>query len=91
LAFYCRLLKVSRQGFYDYRKRQGRPWKHEALANIMLDIVRQDPENDNYGGRRMYEALSLRKEEQHLAIDIPSERTVYRIMERLSSNWQWPD
>ena len=41
LAFYCRLLKVSRQGFYDYRKRQGRPWKHEALANIMLDIVRQ--------------------------------------------------
>ncbi|MBR2215620.1 MAG: hypothetical protein IJ849_07690, partial [Selenomonadaceae bacterium] len=39
---------------------------------------RQDPENDNYGRRRMYEALRLRKEEQHLAIDIPSERTVYR-------------
>ena len=31
----------------------------------------------------MYEALRLRNEEQHLAIDIPSERTVYRIMERL--------
>ena len=31
----------------------------------------------------MYEALRLRNEEQRLAIDIPSERTVYRIMERL--------
>ena len=83
LAFYCRLLQVSRQGFYDYRKRQGRPWKHEALARMILEIIKEDSENDTYGRHRMHEALMLKKEEQRLDIDIPSERTVYRIMEKL--------
>lgn len=74
---------MSRQGFYDYRKRQDRPWKYDALAKTMLDIMQEDSENDTYGRRRMYEALLLRKEEHRLDIDIPSERTVYRIMEKM--------
>ena len=48
-----------------------------------MAIVEEDQENDTYGRQRMYEALMARKEEQHLGIDIPSKRTVYRIMEKL--------
>lgn len=31
IAFYCRILGVSRQGFYKYLANKGRPWKYQAL------------------------------------------------------------
>ena len=80
LAFYCRTLKVSRQGFYRYLKAKDRPWKYQSLADAMKEIIDEDECNDTYGRHRMYEALQLKQPD---GVDIPSERTVYRVMEEL--------
>lgn len=84
LSLYCRVLQVSRQGFYDYLQRRNRPWKYEPLAEEMRRILSEDKENDTYGRKRMYEALRLRNPEGTAgSLPIPSERTVYRIMKEL--------
>ena len=83
ISFYCKALEVSRQGFYEYLKNKDKPWKYETLAAIMIKIREEDEYNDTYGRVRMREALLLKKEEENLKAEIPEERTVYRIMERL--------
>lgn len=80
IAFYCRTLHVSRQGFYQYLANKDRPWKYQPVAAIMLEILEEDVCNDTYGRIRMYQALNLKRPEH---VDIPSERTVYRIMEKI--------
>lgn len=80
IAFYCRVLKVSRQGFYQYLARRERPWKYQPLADAMLEIHAEDECNDTYGRVRMYQALLLKHPEN---VDIPSERTVYRVMKEI--------
>ena len=77
ISFYCRMLHISRQGFYKYLGCKGRPWKYEPLANAMMDILTEDECNDTYGRERMYDALIQARSE---GVKIPSERTVYRIM-----------
>lgn len=79
-AFYCRVLKVSRQGFHKYLKNRDKPWKYQPLANAMLEIIREDECNDTYGRSRMHQALKLKRPG---SMEIPSERTVYRVMEKL--------
>ncbi len=39
IAFYCRMLGVSRQGFYKYLANKNRPWKYQDLADAMKEIV----------------------------------------------------
>ena len=78
IAFCCRTLRVSRQGFYQYLANKNRPWKYQPLADAMLEILSEDECNDIYGRIRMYQALTLRQPEN---VEIPGERTVYRIME----------
>jgi len=80
LSLYCRTLGVSRQGFYKYLANRDRPWKYQALADAILAILAEDEYNDTYGRKRMYQALLLR---QRPGIHIPSERTVYRVMEEM--------
>ncbi len=80
IALYCRVLQVSRQGFYQYLANRNRPWKYEALANAMLEIHGEDICNDTYGRIRMFQALQLRGPE---GLHIPSQRTVYRVMEAI--------
>ena len=80
ITFYCRVLKVSRQGFYQHLANRDRPWKYQALAEVMREIVAEDTCNDPYGRTRMRQALELKAPE---GVDIPSERTVYRVMESL--------
>jgi len=80
LAFYCRILRVSRQGFYKYLENRDKPWKYQPLAEAMFAILREDECNDTYGRNRMHQALLLKKPE---GVEIPSERTVYRVMETL--------
>ena len=75
-AIYCRILKVSRQGFYNYLKYKNRPWKYKWVADLMWEILREDEYNDTYGRYRMREALLLRFPD----MPIPGERTIYRIM-----------
>lgn len=80
IAFCCRTLRVSRQGFYQYLANKNRPWKYQPLADAMLEILSEDECNDTYGRIRMYQALTLRQPEN---VEIPSERTVYRIMKEI--------
>ena len=80
LSLYCRVLGISRQGFYRYLARQGRPWKYQGLAEAMRAIHEEDLCNDTYGRRRMRQALLLARPEEGR---IPSEGTVRRVMEQI--------
>ena len=80
LSFYCRMLGVSRQGFYKYLAHKDRPWKYQDLADAIRAIHTEDEYNDTYGRIRMYQALLLKKPE---GLKIPSERTVYRVMDEI--------
>ena len=53
ISFYCNTLQVSRQAFYDYLERKGKPWKYQPLADAMLKIHDEDEENADYGRVRM--------------------------------------
>lgn len=83
IAFYCKALKVSRQGFYNYLEYKNKPWKYETLAAKMIEIREEDEYNDTYGKVRMREALLMKKEQDGLDIEIPKERTIYRIMQKI--------
>ena len=80
ISVYCRILGVSRQGYYQYLSRRGQPWKYEGLAEAMRAIREEDLCNDTYGRRRMHQALLLARPE---GVRIPSERTVYRVMKQI--------
>ena len=80
ISFCCRMLKVSREGFRKFLQNKDKPWKYEALADEILKICDEDECNDTYGRIRMYQALLLKKPE---GVDIPGERTVYRVMEKI--------
>ena len=82
LAFYCRMLHVSRQGFYKYLSVKDRPWKYQTLADTILEIHVEDICNDTYRRVRMFQALILKQPD---GIPISSERTVYRVMEKSAS------
>lgn len=79
IAFYCSILKVSRQGFYFFLKHRDDPWKYEGVAEKMRAIIAEDECNDTYGRSRMHDALKQKYSHE----EIPSERTVYRIMEAI--------
>ena len=79
ITFYCHALCVTRQGFYWYLDHRDAPWKYEGIVKKMYSILEEDEYNDTYGRCRMYQALKLKYPDE----DIPSERTVYRIMEKV--------
>lgn len=79
IALYCGVLGVTRQGFYWYLEHKDAPWKYEDIAEKMHSIVAEDECNDTYGRCRMYQALKQKYPDEN----IPSERTVYRIMEKI--------
>jgi hypothetical protein len=84
IALYCQVLKVSRQGFYYYIESLGKPWKYEALAAKMYEIINEDECNDTYGRYRMHNALEFKRDAEGGEFPyIPHERTVYRVMEKL--------
>ena len=78
LSIYCRVLDVSRQAFYEYLVNRDKPYKYEKIADKIREIIDEDKCNDTYGSRRIHEALKLQETED---VQIPSERTVYRIMQ----------
>ena len=80
IAFFCKVLDVSRQGFYQYLINRNRPWKYQKVAELIQEICHEDLCNDTYGRIRMYQALQLKNPD---SIPIPSESTVYRIMKKL--------
>ena len=50
ISFYCRMPKVTRQGFYKYLADKGLTWKYQALADAMRAIASEDECNNAYGG-----------------------------------------
>ena len=42
ISFYCRMLGISRQGFYKYLANKDRPWKYQDLAEAMKEIINPD-------------------------------------------------
>ena len=72
------MLDVSRQAFYEYLVNRDKPYKYEKIADKIREIIDEDKCNDTYGSRRIHEALKLQETED---VQIPSERTVYRIMQ----------
>jgi transposase InsO family protein len=77
------MLHVSRQAFYNYLNRKDRPWKYQHIADEMFVILQEDTCNDTYGRYRMHKALEL-KHENNKSFKLPSERTIYRIMNALN-------
>ena len=72
LAFCCRMLHVSRQGFYKYLSAKDRPWKYQTLADATLEIHDEDICNDTYGHVRMFQALTLKQPEGFLSpVSVP--------------------
>ena len=63
IAFYCRALDVTRQGFYNYLENRDKPWKYESLAAEMMEIIAEDECNDTYGKVHMHEALLIKNPE----------------------------
>ncbi len=56
ISFYCKMLEISRQDFYEYLANKEHPWKYQDLADAMKEIVSEDESNDTYGRIRMYQA-----------------------------------
>ena len=77
LALYCRLMEVSRQGFYDYLRTKDRPYKYASLVKAIKEIIEEDEYNDTYGRIRIYQALKLK---QPKGVIIPCEATVRKVM-----------
>jgi len=75
VAFLCRLLKVTRQGYYKWLSSLERPYKYAELLAAIMDILAEDEENVSYGHYRMYLALKLKGYEG-------SESTVKTVMKQ---------
>jgi len=56
----CEMLGVSRSGYYKHLEIKAKPDKNEALLSAMMEILKEDPENENYGKIRMRTALRAR-------------------------------
>jgi hypothetical protein len=55
IALYCRVLRVTPQGYSKYLKSKEKPYKYAQLLADMRAILGEDEFNENYGKRRMYE------------------------------------
>jgi transposase InsO family protein len=75
IAQICRILRVSRQGYYQYLKRKKRANKHAELLAEIQAILDEDEENTNYGRKRMIDALRLKGRTE-------SDSTIYRVMKK---------
>ena len=77
VAIYCRLMEVSRQGFYEHLRTKDKPYKYEALVKAIREIIEEDEYNDTYGRNRMYQALKLKLSE---CFKLPCRETVRKVM-----------
>jgi transposase InsO family protein len=51
------MLEVSRSGYYQYLEIKASPNKNAVILAAMLDILKEDVENESYGKIRMRDAL----------------------------------
>jgi len=55
----CEVLRVSRSGYYDWRRRQGTESKREAANRVLTDQIREAFEalDQTYGSPRVWRQL----------------------------------
>ena len=72
----CRVLYVTKQGYYQWLRSKDKPYKYADLLAMILEVLAEDPENKgNYGARRIF--LRLKPAEYGYP---GSYSTVYRVM-----------
>lgn len=49
----CRVLQVSESGYYKYLRNKSKPYKYADLIKQIYDLLKEDPENANYGVKRI--------------------------------------
>ena len=49
----CRALQVSQQGYYQFLRRPDRAFRDRELLEEIYECLREEPENANYGVRRI--------------------------------------
>jgi transposase InsO family protein len=69
----CRVLQVSESGYYKYLRNKNKPYKYADLLKQIYELLKEDPENANYGVKRIYEYLKNYKNYRG------SYSTIYRI------------
>jgi hypothetical protein len=69
----CNAMSVSEAGYYKHLRKKPTPPKHAKLLAQIYEIINEEPENANYGVRRLDKALRLKKSYTG------SYSTVYRI------------
>ena len=42
IALYCRVLDVSRQGFYNYLQSKNKPYKYATLVDAIKEIIEEN-------------------------------------------------
>jgi len=57
----CRVLGVSESGYYKHLRNAERPYKNAVLLAQIYEIIKEDPENANYGVRRIFQYLRNNK------------------------------
>jgi transposase InsO family protein len=72
----CRVLGVTKQGYYQWKRSRNKPYKYAALLAMILMVLDEDPENKGtYGAKRVL--LRLRQTNYRYS---GSYSTVYRVM-----------
>ena len=71
---------VSFLAVFQYLANKDHPWQCQDPGDAMKEIIGEDECNDTYGRIQMYQALLLKQPE---GVHIPSERTVYRVMDQI--------
>lgn len=69
----CRVLKVSEQGYYHFLRRLGPAARDKELLEQIYQCLREEPENANYGVRRIIWWLRLHRDYTG------GDRRIYRI------------
>lgn len=59
----CGVLGVSESGYYKHLRNANRPYKYADLLAQIYELLREEPENANYGVRRIY--LHLRNNKSY--------------------------
>lgn len=53
-AALCRVLHVSESGYYKHERTRVKPYKYADILEKIYGLLREDPENVNYGVRRIW-------------------------------------
>ena len=72
IAEMCRILNVSRQGYYKYLNYLDKPYKYAQLLVMIRAILKEDEFNNSYGRKRLHSALLMKGIKVSLS-------TVYRV------------